>query len=1599
MGAFGDDSRRGSGQGGSGSPGPGGGYPGSGAGAARPPGLGGGSVDRQRSAMSDARLPGNAASVKGEAPVPAAEARRPPAQGPTPVEAPMPALPKGGGAIRSIAEKFGVAAATGAGSMAMALGLPPGRGGFGPQLALRYATGSGNGTFGLGWSLDLPAITRKTDKGLPRYVDDDRQSDIFILAGAEDLVPLLVETSPGVWERDVVTVAGERRERYRPRVEGAFARIERIWPEGATGTAEIYWRVATKDNVTSTFGKSAAARIADPRHPYRIFTWLLEETRDDRGNVVRYEYKAEDLTNVATTAFERHRLEGDVAITHRHPKRILYGNKAGVTDPTDPDDFHYEVVFDYGEHDADAPAPDDTGDWLVRQDAFSSYRATFELRTYRLCRRVLVYHRFAALDANEAPVLVSSLDLEYEESPAVTYLVRATRKGYVKNGSTYDVASLPPVELDYTRATLSSTVRDMDAASLAGVPGAVDGRRYQWIDLHGEGAPGLLAQYTSAYCYKRNQGGGKLGAAVTLPTKPQTARFAAGATQQLLDVTGSGLPAFVDLGRIAGYHARTDDAGWQPFRYFQEIPNVDWSDPSIRFIDLDGDGRPDVMMTGDHVYTWWRSKGSQGFGDPRTATRSADERKGPTVVFREAQQTIFLADMTGDGLQDLVRIQNGSVGYFPNLGYGHFGPLVRMEGAPDVPPNLYDPRRIRLADIDGTGTTDVLYIGRDRVTVWMNQAGNSFAAPVKLAAVPDASDLSTVDVVDLLGTGTACLVWSTALPSMPPRMRYVDLLQSVKPHLLANVQNNLGLETRIAYSTSTHMYLEDRAQGSLWATRVPFPVQVVERLEHYDHVSKHRFVTTYRYRHGFYDGEEREFRGFGYVEARDAESVAERLGPGLFPDYPVENGELPLPPVVTKSWFHTGAWQKEKTLFDAFAAEWWSESTGEPRLSMPALPPNLTAVELHQAHRALAGRLLRQELYAEDGATEATRPYSVTQSTWSLRKLQPTGASPYASFLVSPTETLTITYERNDPTAIPPRIGHELTIEVDELGYVTKQVSVAYPHPDGDYGEQEKAYVRASDTVRFHKLDSTDWYRHGIPISEKSWELHAGILPSTGLVSHGALATALDEDGPDPYTEVEFDETLDAGEKRLLAFSCTRYWNDNASLGPLALGVVHSRALPYESYAKALTSAMRTTVLDGNIVTETVVTDEGRYLAPDDIDEELDPAGGWWARTGIQHFRGSGDFYLLDKVEDVFGEETVLDYDAERLFVVEVTLPEVGSAGSSTIAAAVDYRVLAPWQITDANGHFARAAFDELGRVVATAVTDRDETLGDTLTAPDYDDATTRFTYELDRFVEDELPVRVKTELREQHGGTASWLVRYSYSNGSGAEVLTKIRVEPGPVWQVDENGEPAYDENGDPDTDDADPRWVGSGRLVLDNKGNPIKQYEPYFSDNEEYEEVTWGVTPRLHYDPLGRLVRTDFPDGSYSRVEFDPWKQKAFDRNDTTGEPGNLWYQAKSSGTTEEQDAAEKALAHSYNDDIDDPPVDPGEPAAWGTPTTTYFDALGRPVVVDEHERVDGTDAHYVTKTELDIHGNVLEVWDAKHTTTPCMTYVPSMLGQVLK
>ncbi len=868
------------------------------------------------------------------------------------LSAPQLGLPTGGGAIRGIGEKFAANPVTGTGSLTVPIATSPGRSGFGPQLSLSYDTGAGNEPFGLGWSLSLPAITRRTDKGLPRYQDADG-TDIFILSGAEDLVPVLVVDGSENWvEQKVPPRNGYTITPYRPRIEGLFARIER-WTRQSDG--DTYWRSISKDNVTAFYGLTSESRIADPADPSRIFSWLISRTQDDKGNAIAYGFAPEDSSNIdSSQANERNRSGSNHRSANRYLKRVTYGNTQSLL--VQPDvtklSWLFEVVFDYGEGSFEAAAPDaqgrvfaaatitPNGTWPARQDPFSHYRACFDVRTYRLCRRVLMFHHFDN-ELGTPDCLVRTTEFAYQENPIATVMTSVTQSGYARQADgTYLQASLPPLQFEYSQALVQKQVREVDPASLANLPAGIDGSRFRWLDLDGEGLQCVLAEQDDAWFYKRNLSplslaldGGQSEPYARFEDLTEICRLPALAQarsphHQFMDLTGDGHLDCVVLERPgAGFYERNARQGWQPFSPLPGAPNIDWNDPNLRLIDVDGDGFSDVLITAQDSLTYYPSLGRFGFGAPSRVPKATDEEAGPAIIFADTTNSIFLADMSGDGLSDIVRIRNGEVCYWPNLGYGRFGAKVTMDAAPWLDaPDLFDPARIRLADVDGSGVTDIVYLAADGVRIYFNQSGNSWTGPDQVMDYPPVQQLAAIDALDLLGNGTACLVWTSSDPGDAGRsIRYIDMMGRDKPYLMVRSLNNLGAETRVSYAPSTAFYLADRAAGKPWATRLPFPVHVVERVETYDWISRNRFVTRYAYHHGYYDGIEREFRGFGMVEQRDTEELGVLAQSGPFPAATNIDAASYVPPVLTKTWFHTGAYPVGPHVTRIYDDEYWSE--------------------------------------------------------------------------------------------------------------------------------------------------------------------------------------------------------------------------------------------------------------------------------------------------------------------------------------------------------------------------------------------------------------------------------------------------------------------------------------------------------------------------------------------------------------------------------------------------------------------------------------------------------------------------------------------------
>ena len=959
--------------------------------------------------------------------------------------APQISLPKPGGAIRGIGETFSVNSVNGTGTLTVPITVSQGRAGSTLELTLSYDSGEGNGPFGMGWGLSLPEITRRTDRGLPLYQDAD-ESDIFILSGSEDLVPVLVQDAQGNWVRDVTTQNGYVVTSYRPRVEGLFARIER-WTRESDG--DTFWRSISKNNVTTNYGTSLATRIADPADPTRIFSWLIADSQDDKGNAISYEYEAEDSSNVdLSQSTERNRSDTSRS-ANRYVKRIKYSNIPSLL--TQPDitqvSWLFEVVFDYGEGHYQAQPPDSEGrvfvtasvdgtqPWPVRQDPFSRYRSCFEIRTYRLCQRVLVFHHFPK-ELGTVDYLAHAVEFTYQQTPIASFMTAITRSGFVRqDDGTFLQGALPPVEFEYSQAQVLPEVRDVDPASLANLPSTVDGGRYRWLDLDGEGLQCVLAEQDDAWYYKRNLSplsfavdGGMAGTATarfeTLTEVSRLPAFAEAGTprHQFLDLAGDGHQDCVVFRRPgSGFYKRGSAGGWKPFEFLPSQPNVDWDDPNLRFIDVDGNGFSDVLITDHEAITYYPSLAEFGFGPPnRVPKQETDEERGPAIVFADSTQSIFLADMSGDGLSDIVRIRNGEVCYWPNLGYGRFGAKVDMDQAPWFDsPDQFDPRRLRLADVDGSGVTDIIYLARNGVSLYFNQAGNAWDGPRRVADFPPVDDLASIQALDLLGNGTSCLVWTSALPGDAGRsIRYIDMMGSQKPYLLVRSFNNLGAETRVMYAPSTAFYLADREAGRPWATRLPFPVQVVVSVETLDWVSRNRFVTRSAYHHGYFDGIEREFRGFGMVEQHDTVELGVLTQTGAFPNATNIDSASYVPPVVTKTWYHTGAYPMGTRVTRIYDAEYFSEpgltAAQSQAMLLPdsLLPDGLTGNEIHEAIRSLKGGILRQEVYACDGTAAAALPYSVSERNYTVCMFQPFGPNRHAVFYTHNRESVDFHYER-----------------------------------------------------------------------------------------------------------------------------------------------------------------------------------------------------------------------------------------------------------------------------------------------------------------------------------------------------------------------------------------------------------------------------------------------------------------------------------------------------------------------------------------------------------------------------------------------------------
>ncbi|MBO7466019.1 MAG: hypothetical protein J6T56_09270, partial [Bacteroidales bacterium] len=162
--------------------------------------------------------------------------------------------------------------------------VPAGRNGLQPNLSVSYSSEAGNGLLGMGWDMQLPAITVDSKWGVPRY-DAANETECYSYNGQELLPSPHYLTQ---WEtRDNSANATKV---FRPRTEGGFEKIERHG-----GSPHSYYWIVTDKGGTKYYygtydGSTVATSVLLKDGSGNIGHWPLCRVEDMDGNYMTWHY-------------------------------------------------------------------------------------------------------------------------------------------------------------------------------------------------------------------------------------------------------------------------------------------------------------------------------------------------------------------------------------------------------------------------------------------------------------------------------------------------------------------------------------------------------------------------------------------------------------------------------------------------------------------------------------------------------------------------------------------------------------------------------------------------------------------------------------------------------------------------------------------------------------------------------------------------------------------------------------------------------------------------------------------------------------------------------------------------------------------------------------------------------------------------------------------------------------------------------------------------------------------------------------------------------------------------------------------------------------
>ena len=607
---------------------------------------------------------------------------------------------------------------------------------------------------------------------------------------------------------------------WRARYEGGFVRYR--WHEAGDG-ADGYWTAEYPDGRVGYFGADAtgetvtAARVEGERGTFR---YHLVEMVDVYGHAVRYSY----------------RRSGEVALL----ERVGWVHK--------DDGPRYSVVLSYEDR------SDGSGEAYL-SDAKPGFN---ELLTERL-RTMEV---FSGAD------MIRRYELDYEryvESGGFTRLVSV--KKYGLTGELYPVV----FSFRYSRA-LGGVCEDEEGCERAfmvdmGRLGVNLGSgRATLLDINGDALPDMLhTPEDGAHQFFMNvpsvDGQSQFQTPPVFSEVGNNAHQLGRPTSQVLDVNGDG---FTDLlntvnGQVLINRGQGDWAELSLLSGSEGLPDFsadfDFDEGelgSIRFMDYDGDKRIDVIRATLDSTSVFRNTENGFQSDPRVSNLGVGFPSGD----------LDLADMNGDGLLDVARILPGELTYRLNLGWGQWSNWRSLN---TVPYSESERRLVQLEDINGDALADVVVVSGDQVKYALNRNGTDFFSSTTLTSsevngvIPARDDTTDVLFADMNGNGSSDVVWVTN----NGHVRYLELFP-VRPNLLSRIENGVGQVTEVRYATSLQHAARDEQP---WTYKLPHPMLVVDETETWDTLSGVREVTRYAYHNGFYDGVEKQFRGYERVEA------------------------------------------------------------------------------------------------------------------------------------------------------------------------------------------------------------------------------------------------------------------------------------------------------------------------------------------------------------------------------------------------------------------------------------------------------------------------------------------------------------------------------------------------------------------------------------------------------------------------------------------------------------------------------------------------------------------------------------------------------------